>query len=99
MWHTTGMTLDHATLELIQIAGLLTLLLLTYRENSVFSNGVLLWFACSLSVDVFVLHCIRPHYVAEVYNSLNAMLGWLVIYEKSKVVFRPVVVFMVSLFR
>lgn len=93
------MQFDHATLELIQVLILLIVLLFTHKENTAFSNGVLLWFACSLSFDVFVLHCIRPHYVAEGYNSINVLLGWVFLYEKSKVVFRPVVVFVVSLFR
>lgn len=99
MRYTSQMHLDQAIPELIQVAGFLTLLLLTRRQNSAFSNGVLLWFACSLTVDALIFKCSRPHYVQEVYNSCNVVLGWIVLYEKYKLVFRHVVVLVLSVFK
>jgi len=85
--------------ELVQVSGFITLLLLTGRENPPLSNGGLMWFIVSLSYDVLVLHCIRPHYVMEVYNSVNVMVGWIVLYEKFKPLIRNVVLFLGSMLR
>jgi len=92
------MHLDQAIPELIQVAGFLTLLLATWRSDSRFTKGVFLWFILSLSYDVFVWHCVRPHYVAEVYNFCNTLLGWGVLYEHYKKIIHRLVALFLSLF-
>jgi hypothetical protein len=86
-------------IEIVQIAGFTTLLLCGYRRQTALTNGVLLWFVVSLSVDVFLFQCVRPLWVQEAVNVVNINLGWIILYEKYKPIFRRVVVALVALFR
>lgn len=97
MWYTIGMN-GQIISELVQVSGFLALLIMTGRKNPPLTNAGLLWFVVSLSYDVGVLRCVRPHYVLEVYNAWNVVVGWIVLYEKYKLVYRRVASFVVSLF-
>lgn len=85
--------------ELVQVSGFLALLIMTGRKNPPLTNAGLIWFAASLSYDVCVWKCVRPHYVLEVYNACNVALGWGMLYAKFQPLVRRVVVFLVSMLR
>jgi hypothetical protein len=100
VWYNPPMLhLDTPTKELFEIAALLVFLLLMWFRIGPISRGAGVWCIIGLSVDVFVWHCIRPHYVQEMFNSCNVVLGLVVIYENLKTYLVSILVFLLSLFR
>jgi len=91
--------LDSATGELIQIAGLLTLLLVTWRKRLPMTHGVCAWCALVLSIDVFVFQCHRSTLVQEGFNALHVLLSMGVLYENYRELVRSALVFLLSLFK
>lgn len=91
--------LDSATGELIQIAGLLTLLLITWRKRLPMTHAVCAWCALVLSVDVFVFRCHRPTIAQEAINALHVLLSVGVLYENYRELVRAALVFLLSLFK
>jgi hypothetical protein len=91
--------LDSVTGELIQIAGLLTLLLFIRKQRLPITQGVCVWCVLALSVDVFVFHCQRSTQIQEGVNALHVLLSMGILYEHYKELCRAVLVFLVSLFK
>jgi hypothetical protein len=68
--------------ELIQLMLLLAYLVRAGRVETLLTRAVVLWWIVVLLVDIFVWQCARPAWLQVGINSLDFMLGWLILYEK-----------------
>jgi hypothetical protein len=68
--------------ELAQIACLTAYLLKAWRAESSAVKAGFVWWIGILTVDVFVWQCSRPVWLQWGLNSIDFVIGWVVIYEK-----------------
>lgn len=69
-------------LELLQLLCLLAYVLKAWGAETVLTKTAILWWIAVLLVDIFVWQCARPAWLRVGVNSLDVVLGWLIIYEK-----------------
>ncbi len=68
--------------ETVQMALILGYLLKAWNTETPLLKTAFLWWFAVLAVDVYVFHCVRPVWMQWGVNSVDMLLGWIVIYEK-----------------
>lgn len=69
-------------LEFLQLTLLVVYLLKAWDQETLTTKTAFLWWTAVLLVDIFVWQCTRPGWMQWGVNSLDMLLGWMIIYEK-----------------
>lgn len=89
--------MTQAQLEFIQLTLLGAYVLKSWKQETILTCTVLLWWMVTLNVDIFLWHCTRPAWMQWGINSLDMLLGWIVIYEKYRLPCKKMLVALVGL--
>lgn len=68
--------------EILQMALILGYLLKAWDQETPLLKTAFLWWFAVLAVDVYVLRCVRPDWMTWGVNSVDMLIGWIVLYEK-----------------
>lgn len=86
-------------IEILEIAAILTILIVSGKKLGKLSQGFGAWCVLGLGIDVLIWKCVRPWYIQDVFNSINVIIGAIIIYEHLKSFLRQLFIVFLSMFR